>query len=253
MTTDAFDADGVEIAYDDVGSGPPIVLVHGFASSRHGTWQDTGWYDALREDGRRVIALDCRGHGDSGKPQESAAYGRDTMAADVVRLLDHLGIDEADLMGYSMGGGLALRLLVARPERFNAVVAAGVGESLLGEGERGPEIAEALEADDLEAVRTQRGREFRIFAENRDNDLGALAAVQRARGPGPDADSLAEASLPTLVIAGDEDDLVGRPEPLAAAIPGAESVAVPGVDHLSTTDHPAFEAAVLDFLDREGL
>lgn len=253
MTTDSFESDGVEIVYDDVGEGPPVVLVHGFASSRQGTWKDTGWYDALVADGRRVLAVDCRGHGESGKPHDPAAYGRDAMAEDVVRLLDHLGIDEADLMGYSMGGGLALGLLLAHPERFNAVVPAGVGESTLTDRRDGSAIAEALEADDLADVETQRGTEFRVFAENRDNDLLALAAIQRARSADLDGARLADATLPVLVATGDEDDLVGRPEPLAEAIPGAEVVAVPGADHLSTTDHPRFEAAVLDFLDREGL
>lgn len=253
MTTDSFDSDGVVIAYDDVGAGPPIVLVHGFASSRHGTWKDTGWYDALREDGRRVIALDCRGHGESEKPHDPEAYGRGTMAEDVVRLMDHLGIEEADLMGYSMGGGLSLRLLLSHPERFNAVVPAGVGETALQDRGDGSQVAEALEADDLDEVETQRGTEFRVFAENRGNDLDALAAIQRARRSDLDESGLAEASLPVLVATGNEDELVGRPEPLADAIPGAESVAIPDADHLSTTDHPAFHEAVLEFLDREGL
>lgn len=253
MTTDTFDSDGVAISYDDVGEGPPVVLVHGFASSRHGTWKDTGWYDALREDGRRVIALDCRGHGESDKPHDPAAYGRGTMADDVVRLMDHLDVDTADLMGYSMGGGLSLRLLLSHPERFNAVVPAGVGATALRERDRGSDVAEALEADDLEDVDTQRGTEFRVFAENRGNDLDALAAIQRARRADLDESRLAEASLPVLVATGDEDELVGRPEPLADAIAGAESVAIPDADHLSTTDHPEFHEAVLGFLDREGL
>lgn len=253
MTASTFDSNGVEIAYDDVGVGPPIVLVHGFASSRHGTWRDTGWYDTLTDAGRRVIAFDCRGHGESATPHDPAAYGRETMAEDVVRLLDHLSIDATDLMGYSMGGGLALHLLQTAADRFNAVIPAGVGASTLETTSRGNEIAAALEADTLDDVETQRGREFRIFAENRDNDLIALAAIQRARGRGTDPATLAETDRPVLVIAGDEDDLVGRPEPLAGAIPGAEVVAVPGADHLSTTAHPRFESAVLDFLTREGL
>lgn len=253
MTTDSFEANGVEIVYDDVGDGPPIVLVHGFASSRHGTWKATGWYDTLVDDGRRVLALDCRGHGESGKPRDPAAYSRDEMATDVVRLLDHCSIEEADLVGYSMGGGIALRLLLSHPHRFNAGVPAGVGDGVFEDQERGTEIAEALEADDLEDVPTRRGKEFRIFAENRDNDLEALAAIQRARSSDLDASRLAEASLPVLVATGADDQLVGSPGPLADAIPGAESVAVPDADHLSTTDHPRFEEAVLEFLDREGL
>lgn len=105
----AFDSDGVRIAYDDLApdgdpEAPPIVLVHGFASSRANNWRDRGWYETLLESGRRVIAMDCRGHGDSEKPHDPTAYETDVMAADAVRLLDHLGIERADFLGYSMGG-----------------------------------------------------------------------------------------------------------------------------------------------------
>jgi pimeloyl-ACP methyl ester carboxylesterase len=253
MTTDTFDSDGVEIVYDDVGEGPPVVLVHGFASSRHGTWKENGWYETLADAGRRVVAIDCRGHGESEKLHDPVAYGRNTMAEDVVRLLDHLSIPEADLMGYSMGGGISLRLLVNHPDRFNAVVPSGVGETVLGERERGDVIAEALEADDLDDVETQRGREFRIFAANRDNDLRALAAIQRSESAPIHPEQFADVSQPVLVARGVDDELVGDPGPLADAIPGAESYAVPESDHLSTTDDPRYEEAVMEFLAREGL
>ncbi|MGE5597160.1 MAG: alpha/beta fold hydrolase, partial [Hyphomicrobiales bacterium] len=108
---------GLTINYIDEGQGQPIVLVHGFASSLQGNWRATGVVDALVNDGRRVVALDCRGHGRSDKPHDPEAYGGTKMADDVVNLADHLGIEKPDLMGYSMGGGIAASLLARFPQR----------------------------------------------------------------------------------------------------------------------------------------
>lgn len=252
-TSRAFESGDVRIEYDDVGEGAPIVLVHGFASNRRNNWREPGWYDALTDAGRRVVALDCRGHGESGKPHDPAAYDRGAMAEDVVRLMDELGIEEADLMGYSMGGHISTYLLLEHPERFNAVVLAGVGSTLLGERERDDTVAEALEADDVADIDDERGRRFRLFAEDQGGDLAALAALQRAPRTPIDDDRLGEVDLPVLVVAGDEDELVGRPEPLADAISGADAVAVPGGDHLTTVGDPRYREAVLEFLERDGL
>jgi pimeloyl-ACP methyl ester carboxylesterase len=251
--TATFDADGVRIAYDDVGEGEPIVLVHGFASSRRGNWEDPGWYDALVDAGRRVVALDCRGHGESEKPHDPGDYGHDAMAEDVVRLMDHLSIETADLMGYSMGGAITMQLLAEHADRFNAAVVAGAGTGVV-DGLSGREhIADALEADDVEDVETPMGRRFRLFAEESDNDLLALAAVMRSRGEPIDADRLAEASLPVLSVAGSDDDLVDDPGDVADLFPDSEAVTVEGTDHLTTVGDPRYREAVLEFLAREGL
>ena len=249
----AFDADGVQIAYDDVGDGPPVVLVHGFASDRTSNWRAPGWYDALTDAGRRVVALDCRGHGESGKPHDPAAYGHGAMAEDVVGLLDHLSIETADLMGYSMGAAVTVQLLAERADRFNAVVVAGIGSGVV-EGLAGSDrIADALEADCVEEVETDVGRRFRLFAEGNGNDLSALAAVMRARDAPVDAERLAEVSLPVLVVAGSEDDLVDDPGNVADLVPGAEAVTVEGTDHLTTVGSTRYKEAVLAFFGREGL
>lgn len=253
MPTDqTFDSDGVEIAYDDVGEGPAIALVHGFASDRTRNWRDAEWYDALTDAGRRVVALDCRGHGDSETPHEPEAYARLAMPRDVVRLLDHLSIEAADLMGYSMGGRISQLLAVEHPERFNAVVLGGVGRPNLsgGDRDRSP-VAEALEADDPDAIDDPRARGFREFAEEQGNDLAALAAYQRAPR-GAVGDDLADVSAAVLVVNGSEDD-VGDPRTIADAIPGAEAAVVPDRDHLSTVGDRRYKDEVLAFLEREGL
>src|SRR5271168_32182 len=92
----------VEIAFLDEGRGDPIVLVHGFASNKEVNWVYPGWVSTLTRAGRRVIALDNRGHGASTKLYDPAAYHTEEMAGDAVALLDHLGVSTADVMGYSM-------------------------------------------------------------------------------------------------------------------------------------------------------
>ena len=120
-----FDSSGVSIRYIDQGTGKPIVLVHGFGDSVE-IWVARGVLQDLVKD-YRVIALDMRGHGKSGKPHDPKAYGRE-MALDIVRILDHLDIDRAHIIGYSLGGMMTSQLLTLHPERFlTATLVAGTG------------------------------------------------------------------------------------------------------------------------------
>jgi pimeloyl-ACP methyl ester carboxylesterase len=246
-----FDSSGVEINYIVEGEGPPIVLVHGFASSLHGNWRATGVLGALIGAGRKVIALDCRGHGRSGKPHDPKAYEGTAMPDDVVALMDHLGVGRADLMGYSMGGFIAASLMVRRPERFNSVILSGVGDGrMLGNAgrKRANAIAEAMEAPDKTSVKDASSRAFREFAELSGNDLRALAAMQRSASRGWfEPNKLSEVQLPVLVLLGEADTLVGPADQLAATIPGTRLVIVPG-DHLSAPGMPEFREAALAFL-----
>lgn len=257
-TGGTFDAGGVRIAYDDLvpndeGTAAPIVLVHGFASSRHDNWRDREWYETLLEADRRVIALDCRGHGESEKPRDPAAYETATMAADVVRVLDHLEIETADLLGYSMGGRIGLETLYTHPERFNAGVLAGIGSATLEPSDAGGRIADALLADDPDDVSDPVGKRFRTFAETADNDLEALAACARSRTAPAEWDEIAQVDHPVLVVAGEDDDIAGDADELAAGFPNGEAVVVADADHLTTVPDERFREAVLDFLEREGL
>ena len=114
----------VEIAYLDEGEGEPIVLIHGFASTKEINWVTPGWVAALTAAGRRAIALDNRGHGASSKLYDPLDYDRAVMADDVRALLDHLGLARADVMGYSMGARIAANLTIARPDRVRAPASA---------------------------------------------------------------------------------------------------------------------------------
>jgi pimeloyl-ACP methyl ester carboxylesterase len=241
----------VKINYIDEGSGAPVVLVHGFASSLHGNWRAPGIVDAITAAGRRVIALDCRGHGRSGKPHDPAAYEGNRMGDDVIALMDHLGIDKADLIGYSMGGYISSRLLAAYPDRFNSVVLAGIGDAVLAgwRRERTQAIAAAMSGERVEGEQAEVAKGFRAFAQASGNDLEALAAMQRAGRGAVDVEKLKSTSVPVMVLVGDKDSLVGTGERLAAAIPGATHVTVPG-DHLTAVGAPELKQALVDWLTK---
>lgn len=245
-----FDSIGTNINYRDEGAGPAIVLVHGFAASLQNNWVAPGIFDMLLQAGRRVVALDCRGHGDSGKPHDPEAYADNAMVKDVIALMDHLRIEKADLMGYSMGGIIAATLMTTYPDRFRSVILSGIGDALATGGlprERAASIARAMESDDGAAKEDQTARNFRIFAERTGNDLQALAAMQKTpRRHAYDPAAFATVKVPVRIIVGEGDTLVGRADKLAAAIPTATAVYIPG-DHLTAVSK-RLAAAALDFL-----
>src|SRR5579863_4124087 len=161
-----FAHDGVEIAFLDEGEGEPIVLVHGFGSNKDVNWVAPGWVATLTRAGRRVIALDNRGHGASTKLYDPALYHRGIMAEDVRALLDHLGLPRADVMGYSLGGRITALLVEKHPQRVRSAILGGVGIHLVERaGLPSPAIAAALEAPTRADVTDPTGRTFRVFAE----------------------------------------------------------------------------------------
>lgn len=242
--------DDVEIAFLDEGQGEPIMLIHGFASNKEVNWVYPGWVTTLRRAGRRVIALDNRGHGESSKLYDPAAYHSAIMAADIRALLDHLGLGRADVMGYSMGARNTAFLAVEHPERVRSAVLGGLGVGLIegvGEPER---IARALEAPALADVSDPTGHMFRAFAEKTRSDLRALAACIRGARQTLSPDDVGRIDVPVLVAVGSIDTVAGSPEALAALIPGAQALVIPGRDHMLAVGDPVFKAAVVDFLAR---
>lgn len=243
-------ADGVGLEYDITGDGPVVILVHGFASDAHVNWVRPGVVRALVDSGRRVVTYDARGHGRSDKPHDPAAYGDHVMVADLLGLADHLGLPGFDVVGYSMGAQVTAWALPDEPRARRAVLG-GIGSRLLLPGAptaRYPAsaIAEALEADDPDAVASATGRAFRAFADATKADRLALAALQRARVVDR-FPNLAAISVPVLVLVGDHDTLIGDATALADALPDGRLAVVRG-DHLSAVVDRAFAREVVDFL-----
>jgi pimeloyl-ACP methyl ester carboxylesterase len=211
-----------------------VLLIHGFASSTAVNWRSTAWIATLTGAGRQVIALDNRGHGESAKLYDPAAYGLEAMAGDAARLLDHLAIARADVLGYSMGARIGVTLALDHPERVRSLVIGGMGH-LLVDGLGGEaEIAAG----------------YRAFAERTGSDLWALAACMRGQRRGIAAARLKALSVPVLVAVGTRDERVGSARGLAELIPGAEVLDIVGRDHMLATGDRQFKTAVLDFLAR---
>lgn len=240
----------VEIAYLDEGEGDPIVLVHGFASTMNVNWVYPTWVSELRKNGRRVIALDNRGHGDSGKFYDAAQYEVAIMAGDVIALMDHLKLERADVMGYSLGSRMTAVLARQQPERLRSAILGGIGIGLIEGGGPGENVAAALEAPSLQAVTDPVGRTFRAFADQTRSDRRALAACLRGSRRLMTREEAAGISVQVLIAVGSTDDIAGSADALGKIIPGAEVLHIANRDHMRAVGDKVFKAGVLDFLSR---
>lgn len=245
-----FDSDGVRIAFIDEGEGEPVLLIHGFASSIKYNWIDPGWVRTLTLAGRRVIAYDNRGHGDSAKLYDLEAYGAPTMAEDARRLLEHLKIPRADVMGYSMGARITAFLALNHPAMVRSAIFGGLGINMVrGLAGTGP-IAAALEAVSIDDVTNATARTFRAFAEQTKSDLKALALCIRAARATISAEMLATLTCPVLVVVGTDDVIGGSASELAKIIPGAQGIDIARRDHMRTVGDRTYKQSVVDFLAR---
>jgi pimeloyl-ACP methyl ester carboxylesterase len=238
----------VELAYLDEGEGEPVLLVHGFASTKEVNWIQPGWVDTLKRAGRRAIAFDNRGHGASAKLYDPADYRTDLMAADAAALIDHLGLGRVPVMGYSMGARIVAFLALQYPEKVTRVVMGGLGMHLVDGVGLPQSIADALEAPSLVDVTDPQGRTFRAFADQTRSDRRALAACIRGSRQTMSREQVGTIQAPALVAVGTKDAIAGSPEELAALMPHARALPIPNRDHMLAVGDKAFKAGVLEFL-----
>jgi pimeloyl-ACP methyl ester carboxylesterase len=247
----SFHNGAVEIAYLDEGEGDPIILVHGFASSKNVNWVYPTWVSDLKKDGRRVIALDNRGHGDSAKLYDAAQYEIAIMADDVIALMDHLAIARADVMGYSLGSRMTAVLAQKAPQRLRSAILGGIGIGLIEGGGPGENVAEALEAPDLEDVTDPVGRTFRAFADQTRSDRRALAACLRGSRRLMTREEAARITgVPVLIAVGTADEIAGSAAALGEIIPDSQVLDIPNRDHMRAVGDKVYKSGVTDFLSR---
>jgi pimeloyl-ACP methyl ester carboxylesterase len=245
--------DGLEIVYREWGVPTvptPVVLHHGFVANGEANWVATGVVEALVSVGRRVIAPDARGHGDSDKPHDPARYGEQRMAQDLAVLLDVIAEPQVDLVGYSMGAVVSL-ILASEDKRVRRLIVGGVGSGVLecgGVDRRAvsnDSIIQALSVADPATLTEPGAASFRMLADGLGSDREALLAQAHSVYRG--GVELAHIVAATLVLAGDEDPLAVRPEVLANAIPGAELRILDG-NHVGALADPRFAQSIVDFL-----
>ncbi len=217
-------------------SDPPVLLLHGLATSSRRTWRDTGWIDLLQDAGRSVVAPDLPGHGGAGPADDLEA----AIAA-------HLPQQPCDAVGFSLGARILLTLAARDPGRFGRLVVAGVGENLFREDpERATMIRRAIagnaEPDNPVA------HHFATLADDPEIDRDAVLAMLSQRRPPLGPEELAAIDRPVLVVLGDQD-FAGPPDRLVDALPQATLVVLPGVDHFATPRDFGFLDAALEFLD----
>lgn len=245
-----FSSAGIAIAYEVHGEGLPILLIHGFGSSGKINWIDTGWVETLSEAGYQPITFDNRGHGASRKLYDAQLYFAHEMAEDARRLLDHLGIARAPVLGYSMGARIAAYLMLNHPERVSCGLWGGMGLNLFSGLEDSEAIIEGLTAESLDQVTGRTARQFRIFADHNKADRAALAACMvNSREPMQESD-VRRITAPVLVAVGSEDEMAGSADALATLLPDGEAFTIERRDHMRATGDRQFKSAALDFLAR---
>jgi pimeloyl-ACP methyl ester carboxylesterase len=245
-----FASDGIDIAFIEEGAGDPVLLIHGFGSTKEINWVGPSWMRTLVDAGYRAIAFDHRGHGASGKVYDPALYDTRLMAEDAKRLLDHLGISRADVIGYSMGARVGAQMALHFPQEVRSLVMGGLGYHLV-EGVGLPQsIADAMEAPSLDDVTDPMGRMFRSFADANKQDLKALAACIRGSRQVLEPAEVARIYQPVLVAVGTRDKVAGDAHKLAALMPDAAALDIPNRDHNPAVGDKVFKQGVLDFLAR---
>lgn len=249
-----FSSNGVKIRYIVVGKGEPVILVHGFAGNL-GMWDPL--IDDLAND-YEVIAFDCRGHGKSDKPHDPGQYGIE-MVNDIVRLMDHLQIKKAHIMGYSMGGFIVMKMLVEHPDRFlTAVIGGSKGlnpedlkeqASLTKYLQSGMSFSEAvIAAAPPDAPPVSAEQREALKRDDPNHDPKALAAQRLGNKELiVNNESLKTNKVPTLVIYGGND----HPERFAdlkEALPNADYEVVRGAGHAGVVQSPDFVKDIRTFL-----
>lgn len=208
--------------------GPPVVLLHGFATSTERTWREPGWFDLLKDARRRAFGIDLLGHGEADKPTDPSEY--DDLVSPVMAQFPET---PADVIGYSLGARTALQIAMQYPERVNRLVLAAVGRNLVATGDGA--MADNV-ADRFESLITTPG-----------NDPDALRACIGRERPAFTAEELSAVQAPCLIIIG-TDDFAGPPEPLAEMLPDARITTLPGIDHFGLPKQFSFIDAALEFI-----
>jgi pimeloyl-ACP methyl ester carboxylesterase len=244
-----FESSGTRIYYEEHGNGAPVLLIHGFGVNAYLQWGKTGLIDHLARC-FRVIALDCRGHGQSDAPHDPAAYAVDSMAADAVGLLDRLRIGRTLLVGFSLGSRICFEIMRINPERCRAAVLAGWGpdNARSGDPQKREKLVAALHAADERSIAGEYERRIRRAVLDAGNDPLALAACIMNMADMPAPADVGQIGVPVLFSKGGKDVIAGDPAGLSVYFRESRVLVFDGNGHASVVADPRFHAATSDFL-----
>ncbi len=257
----SFDSNGVKIQYTVQGEGEPVLLIHGFAVNKDLQWGLPGIIKELAKT-HRVIAYDNRGHGKSGKPTDPKKYGLE-MVEDAVRLLDHLKIKKAHVVGYSMGAIITGKLAATHPERLLSATLGGAG--VYREGTEPPgfikELVESLEngkgMGPLIVALTPPGRPkpppAAIEQINRmlvgDNGKVLAAVIRGWKELAVSDEQLKANKVPVLALIGENDPIKKNVDDIKDRMANLQVVVIGSTDHLTAFTSPKFLKTLTKFLD----
>ncbi|MGF4046175.1 alpha/beta fold hydrolase [Paenarthrobacter nitroguajacolicus] len=223
----------------------PVFLLHGWSGSARTTWAPFHWNEELRNRGFNPHAVDLLGHGNAAAPHDPTAYA--DIASHTARAFE--GHERVDVISFSMGAKITLALAARMPHRFRRIVLSGVGENVF-RPERVGMVADSMEHGLSDAV-PARVRDLAAMAFASGNDVLALAACMRRESTPITRDEVAAIEIPVLIAVGDQDSIAGDPLPLAAALPNATVIRLPGIDHVGTPYARDFRSAAIEFLAQD--
>jgi pimeloyl-ACP methyl ester carboxylesterase len=244
---------GIKIHYEVHGSGHPVVLIHGGTVSFKHNYADFGWIESLNNNGLQVVGLDLRGHGKSDKPHETESYGTSNLASDVVAVLDQLSLERASLVAYSIGTAVALNLLQTAPERFDRAALIATGDGLIGYPPHtfaniSPALLEVIDRTEYPKDLPKHLSTYWNFIAATGGDRHALRALAHASYAPLSITDAAAIIIPTLVVSGQADLVLGQGPKLAQSLGQGSYVEVPGADHFSLAADSGVKAAVSVFM-----
>lgn len=243
----------VDIHWEQAGEGPPVLLIHGFTETSETIWVAGGWVDALLRTGRRVVRFDLRAHGRSGAPRDPAEYCAARMVGDVEAVAEAAGARRADLIGFSLGGELALRYAMAHGSaRVRRAAIVSLGRAFLRPRSRSSALSiEGLQAEDPSHLHPT-VQKFRARILERGLDRLAAAALLAGERLPPSPAELTRIGVPVLFVSGELEKMVGDAAPLAELVPGSKLVRIPGADHDGAVFSAQTQAEVIAFLGPAG-
>ncbi len=238
--------DGTELAVHRHGRGRPFVLLHGLFSSAEMNWIKWGHHEAIAARGYEVLMLDFRVHGQSAAPHDPAAYPKNVLVRDVAALVEHFGLEDYDLGGFSLGARTSLHAAAHRVLEPARLIVGGMGTAGLGEWEKRAAYFRRV-IDEFDSIPRGDPAYFSMqFLKSQGVDRVAARQLLDTM-PDLDLGMLANVTMPTLVVCGDEDRDNGSAEELASLLPDATFIEVPGT-HMSSVTKPDLGKAIADWL-----